>query len=69
MSREQKNGLVTVTVRIPPRLAEAVVRYKLKHGITVQKLFTESLAEKLGIHPQTGKAIPIAIEETQNAGA
>ena len=62
MSREQKNGLVTVSVRLPPLLCDAIVKYKINHGVTVQKLIAEAIAEKIGVHPVTGKPLPKAKE-------
>jgi predicted DNA binding CopG/RHH family protein len=47
MSREQKAGLVTVTVRLPPNVCDALIRHKVKHGVTVQKFITEAITEKL----------------------
>ena len=54
MSREQKAGLVTVTVRLPPNVCDAMLRHKNKQGITIQKFITEAITEKL-----TGKPLPL----------
>ena len=60
MSREQKAGLVTVTVRLPPGLCDALAMYKIRHGVTVQRFITETLANALDVNPLTGKPLPRA---------
>ena len=47
MSREQKAGLVTVTVRLPPNVCDAMLRHKNKQGITIQQFITEAITAKL----------------------